>query len=352
MGGVETHVAQVAPRLRHAGVDIEILTTDRSGLLPRREVVNGVPVHRVAAYPRQRDYYLAPGIVRALARGGWDLVHCQGIHTLVAPLAMLVAAQRRIPFVVTFHSGGHSSMLRHRLRTLQWIALVPLLRRAAGLIAVSPFEARLFGHLPGMDGPRIDVISNGIDLVGPRHVTPVDRDLIVSVGRLERYKGHHHAIDALPRLAQSRPLVHLRIAGTGPYERQLRNAAKRIGVADRVEISAIAPADRTSMADLMARAGVVVLFSEYESQGLAVMEALGLGRPVVVTDSTALHEYVERGLAQGVAAGASKGELAEAILQALARPPLPPRRLATWDDCAQQLLALYQSIARGATPGS
>src|SRR5438132_771490 len=150
MGGVETHIAEVAPRLLRAGVQVEILTTDRSGLLPEREVINGVPVHRVTAYPRGRDYYLAPGLPRAMAIGHWDIVHCQGIHTLVPPLAMLVAAQRHLPYVVTFHSGGHSSMLRLRLRTLQWLALVPLLKRAARLIAVSPFEATLFGRLPGL----------------------------------------------------------------------------------------------------------------------------------------------------------------------------------------------------------
>jgi glycosyltransferase involved in cell wall biosynthesis len=166
IGGVETHMAEVAPRLMRAGVQLEILTTDRSGALPEREFVDGVPVHRVRAYPRRRDYYLAPGLINAIARGHWDAIHCQGIHTLVPALAMLVAAQRHIPFLVTFHTGGHTSLLRHRLRTIHWLALVPLLRRATGLIAVSRFEARIFSGLPGLRDRRIDVISNGADIAG------------------------------------------------------------------------------------------------------------------------------------------------------------------------------------------
>lgn len=352
MGGVETHVSEVAPRLVRAGVQLEILTTDRSGLLPEREVVNGVPVRRVAAYPRGRDYYLAPGVAQAMARGRWDLVHCQGIHSLVPPLAMLVAAQRRLPYVVTFHSGGHASMVRHRLRTLQWLALVPLLQRADRLIAVSRFEASVFGRLPGVDARRIEVISNGAEMTRRRDWAPaVDHNLIVSVGRLERYKGHHRAIAALPQLMLTRPGVRLRIVGSGPYETQLHAAARQLGVADRVAIAAIPASDRSAMADLMASAGVVVLLSDYESQGLAVVEALALGRPVVVTDATALHEFVARGLARGVPAGASPAELAAAILEALGAPPSHPPRLTTWDDCARQLLALYQSIAEGAEPG-
>jgi glycogen(starch) synthase len=349
MGGVETHIAEVAPRLMRAGVQVEILTTDRSRVLPEREVVNGMPVHRVAAYPRHRDYYAAPGLAHVIGRGRWDLVHCQGIQTLVPPLAMLVAAQRHIPFLVTFHTGGHSSMIRHRLRALQWLGLVPLLRRAARLIAVSRFEASIFGRLPGLDPGRIEVISNGAEAPAPRNpATPVDRDLILSVGRLERYKGHHRAIAALSRLVRSRPNLRLHIAGGGPYEAQLRAAARRLGVEDRVDIAPIPPTDRSAMADLMARAGVVVLLSDYESQGLAVMEALALGRSVVVTDATAMHEFVERGLARGVPARASTAEIAAAVLQGLDAPPVSAVRMTTWDDCAQRLLAVYRSIEEGA----
>ena len=62
-------------------------------------------------------------------------------------------------------------MLRLRLRTLQWLALVPLLKRAARLIAVSPFEATLFGRLPGLRSRRIEVISNGSEAPEPRDRT-------------------------------------------------------------------------------------------------------------------------------------------------------------------------------------
>ncbi len=148
------------------------------------------------------------------------------------------------------------------------------------------------------------------------------------------------------------PGVRLRIVGNGPYEAQLYAAAKQFGVADRVAIAAIPASDRFAMADLVATAGVVVLLSDYESQGLAVMEALALGWPVVVTDATALREFVEDGLARGVPARASPAEVAAAILRALRAPASQPRRLTTWDDCALQLLALYQSLVEGAELGA
>src|SRR5205085_1921003 len=83
MGGIETHVAEVASRLaaRGAGsaddgeLDITVLATDRSGSLPREEVVDGVRVLRRRSWPRSRDYYLSPGVAAVVARGDWDLVH-------------------------------------------------------------------------------------------------------------------------------------------------------------------------------------------------------------------------------------------------------------------------------------
>src|ERR1700716_1905706 len=88
VGGVETHVAEVAPRLLRAGIDITVLSTDDTGQRPAFEVVNGVPVRRVPAWPKGSDYAFAPGVYGEIARGSYDLVHCEGYHTLVPPLAL------------------------------------------------------------------------------------------------------------------------------------------------------------------------------------------------------------------------------------------------------------------------
>src|SRR5512144_2947678 len=144
MGGVETHVAEVSRRLACASADVTILTTDRTGRLPSSEQIDGVNIRRVRAWPAQRDYYFAPGIARIMAEGVWDVVHCQSYHTLVAPLAMLAAKRSNIPYVVTFHGGGHSSRIRTALRGGQWTLLRPLLARANRLIAIAKFEIALY----------------------------------------------------------------------------------------------------------------------------------------------------------------------------------------------------------------
>jgi glycosyltransferase involved in cell wall biosynthesis len=135
--------------------------------------------------------------------------------------------------------------------------------------------------------------------------------LIVSPGRLERYKGHHRVIDALPAVLRHRPDAHLRILCGGPDEAALRLHAARLGLQDRIAIRA--ERDREAMAATLARAQAVVSLSEYESHGLAVLEALSLGRQTVVTDASALAELVEGGLARGVPQDASADTIAGAI---------------------------------------
>lgn len=349
IGGIETHVHEVGRRLARAGMDVTVLTTDPGGRLPAEEEAEGVHILRVPAWPGNRDYYLAPRVSPIVAGGRWDLVHCQGCHTFVPPLAMLAARRARIPYVVTIHAGGHSSRLRNGVRGLQFTLLGPLLRHATRLIGVSAYEIELFAKRLGLPHERFTLIPNGVEplIVAEAQETVSDRELIVSVGRLERYKGHHRVIAALPKLIERRPNARLLILGTGPYEPELWSLARRRGVADRVEIRAIPAGDRQAMARQLLQASLVVLLSDCESHPVAVMEALTLRRPVLVADTSGLRELAERGLVRAIPLSSTAEEVAAAMIGEL-DAPMAPRQVAfpTWDDCARELAALYASAAR------
>lgn len=351
MGGVETHIREVAPRLARLGIDVTILTTDRSGGLPAQERHDGVAIRRVRAWPRSRDYYLAPRLPGAMAAEHPDIVHVQGYHTAVPPLAMLGAIRSRTPFVLSFHSGGHASSVRNRARRLQHRALRPLVARARRLIAVSPFEVGLFAGSMGLPEDRFVTIPNGASMPVPSPGPTPDpaEPLILSVGRLERYKGHQRAILAMPHLFAGMPLARLRIVGAGPYEAELRALVARSHLSGRVTIGALPPGERQEMADLLARASLVVLFSEYEANPVAVMEALALDRPVLAAHTSGLADLAAQGLVRTVPIEARPSQLAEAMLQELHHPSRRrPVALPTWDECAAQLLDVYRDVlARG-----
>jgi glycosyltransferase involved in cell wall biosynthesis len=330
------------------GVDVTVVATDRTHQLPTRETVAGVTIRRVRAWPRSRDYYLAPGLWRVIATGEHDLVHLQGVHTLVPVLGMLACLVHRRPFVLTLHTGGHSAAIRGRLRAAQWRLLGPLLRRAQRLVAVAEFEADLFTGLLRLPPGRIQVIRNGGTLPGSGGGSVESLDgspLIVSLARLERYKGHHRLIEAMPRLLETMPNARALILGTGPYERELRELAARLGVADQVSIDFVPPSDRDRLAGILRRADLVVLLSEYEAHPVAVMEAVALGCSVLVTINSGLAELVDEGLCSGVSDSATADEVAAALVVESGRDrPRPPVRLPDWDQCADEVLELYRTV--------
>jgi glycosyltransferase involved in cell wall biosynthesis len=179
-------------------------------------------------------------------------------------------------------------------------------------------------------------------------VTPAgkrDHPLILSVGRLERYKGHQRVIAALPFVLEQRAGVRLQIVGSGPYRAALERLASQLGVADHLEIRAVPPDDREEMARLLSRASLVTLLSDYESHGIAAFEALSLGLPVLVSDTSGLRELAGRRLARAIPSNSAPELVAEVIVEQLGRPLVPTDvDLPSWDTCAAELLALYRSV--------
>jgi glycosyltransferase involved in cell wall biosynthesis len=347
-GGVERHVMEVSRRLAAAGARVKVICADPELRRPTSESRDGVEVRTLRAWPRGRDYYFVPGLWREMGRGRWNLVHVQSYHTLVAPLAMLRALTLRVPYVVTFHGGGHSSQLRNRSRRAQMWLLRPLLRRAARLVAVARFEVDRYGAALGVPPERFALIPNGTDLsfaaaelAGKEPAVPT----LASIGRLERYKGHHRVLDAFPFVLEREPEARLLIVGKGPCEDDLRRQAEALGVAERVEVTSVPAGDAGGMAALLGRVSLVVLMSEFETHPLVALEAAAARRRLLVAEAGGLAEIAADGFGRGIPLEAPPAEIAAAAVEELAEP-LPERApaIASWDECAAALLDLYGSI--------
>lgn len=350
LGGIETHVREVASRLIQRDIEVTILTTMPDTVsVPREEMMDGMRVVRVPAYPSRSDLYIAPQMYSLIANGNWSLVHCQGCHTFVPPLAMLAARKANIPYVMTLHTGGHSSTFRNSIRGIQWRSLRPLLRDAKKLIGVSRYEANYFRDTLHLPDKQFAVIPNGCSFSRFADLPPrsTHETLIFSVGRLEQYKGHQHLITALPLIRQQCSNARAVILGTGPYEAELQALAYRTGVAEHVEISSIPPGNRRAMAERLSQASLVVLLSDYESHPQAIMEALTLKLPVLVTDTSGLRELAEDGYVRSVPLHSTPSQIANAVLHQLDNPLIPPPiELPTWEGYMKRLLNIYGEIVR------
>jgi glycogen synthase len=347
MGGVENHVYQVTRRLAARGVQVTLLTTDPRQRLPAHEQNAGVEIRRVPSWPAREDLFFAPQVYSQVLSGNWDVVHVQSYHTLVAPLAMLAARQAGLPYLVTFHGGGHSSPLRSRLRGAHRGLLRPLLRGAQRLVATARFEIEAYGRELGLPPERFALIPNGsdLDLAGPP--PPRQPGLIASLGRLERYKGHQHILAAMPHILARAPHARLWIAGEGPYRPELERLARRLGVSRQVDIHAVPAAQRATWAAQLRRVSLAVLMSEFETHPMALLEALACGCQALVADTSGLSELAQDGYAAAVPLGSPPERTAAQALALLERSPAsrPAPPLPSWEACTTALLDLYTAAA-------
>jgi glycosyltransferase involved in cell wall biosynthesis len=104
----------------------------------------------------------------------------------------------------------------------------------------------------------------------------------VFAGRLLHWKGVHFAIRALAEARRRVPTATLTLFGSGPSERWLRDLAKKCGVADAVDFAGQAP--RQKLIDSLHSFTALVFPSLHDSGGLAVLEAMSKGLPVVCLD--------------------------------------------------------------------
>lgn len=334
-GGVETHVHEIATRLVARDHEVTVVTGDaRHVNTPRQERRDGVRVVRCQGVAPNDAFYLAPGVARAVRRLNADIVHAHNYHALVLPFAAIGVGDR--PLVVTPHyHGGSASSLRDRLLSLYGPAGGAVLRHADAVIAVSDWERDQLRADFGLDA---DVVPNGIDVDRFAGARPRehDRPYLLTVGRLEGYKGVQHVIQALGE----RPEYDLLVAGTGSYRDVLERAARRAGVTERV--SFLGYVDDADLPGLYAGAVAYLALSSFEAYGLTVAEALAAGTPCVVREAGALDDWTSHDGVVGVSA-LDPATVGAAVASAVGTKPSWDA-LQTWDEVAGRTLAVYRRV--------
>jgi glycosyltransferase involved in cell wall biosynthesis len=204
--------------------------------------------------------------------------------------AILLGRWFQRPVVVTIR-GTLPDLVPFRLRraAIRWT-----LRHVGRLIAVAQPLADLAVAL-GASTQKMSVIPNGVDTTrfAPldrrearrRLGLPVDRPLLVAVGRLSPRKGFQRVIRVLPDLLRRHTRLTFAIVGGGAVDEDNRKALERLvaalGLGEHVIFAGARPPDDVAL--WLNAADVAVLPSDAEGCPNVVLEALACGRPVVAT---------------------------------------------------------------------
>jgi len=317
LGGGERNLADLANALARRGHGVYAAITPASPLL--REL-SALPARNIVELPLRNSFDVASALklARFVRKNQIEIIHAHIARDY--PLAAMAARRA---------GGARLVLTRHVLFPLSTVHKM-LLRRAARVIAVSRAVADGLGAQGIFDRDKIVLIPNGIDLdrfaqtsAGVSH-QPKDaggRLSVGMIGELAPIKGQRDFLRAAAIVASRRHDVDFLIAGkdksrTGKNLRELETIVEELQLSERVRITGWAD----DVARLLHTFDLFVSSSHSESFGIAIVEAMACGVPVIATMSAGAREIIEADHTGKLVPIGNVEALAEAICQLLADP--------------------------------
>jgi len=319
IGGAERSTERLAMYLHRKGHQVEVITKRTAASLPWREAIDGIDVHRLAPTGERSaagKWFWLPWLLVTLVRARFDVV-CVSDPRGSALAAWLAARLRRRPLLIQPHTEGALSGVHpgktgiaaavNRLATWPARAIYARADAVAGVTRAMLVEARSIGMRPS----ALHYLPNPFDA---SMFAPASDDarralrssfgwspddiVFLFTGRLSVEKGLKELLAAWRDVA--RPEWKLALAGPAmpghPWDVSvwIESFVREQGLEGRV--SMLGPCEPRELANRMAAADVAVQPSHFEAQGLAAVEAMGCGLPIVATDVGGHRESIVNGV--------------------------------------------------------
>lgn len=347
LAGAQTLIASLAVALRNHGVLPTVYELrGESSILSDRLQSDGIEVVANQDLPLYSPLQVIR-LVEHLRRNDYDLIH---VHLFPAQLWTVMAAW------IAGYDGRlvtteHNTTNRRRHLPLRWMDKAMYMRYRSIVCITSDVAKSLIEWLPPV-ASRVCVIENGIELARFQHAQPYDRDvlpggkdgtLLIMVARFEPQKDHQTLIRAVANLDG----VQLLLVGDGSQRYRAEQLVEQLGLRNRVHFLG----ERQDIPELLKSVDVYVHSVWWEGFGLAVLEAMASGLPVVASDVAGLRNVIgDAGLLACTGDVDSLGAQLQAILssknlrETLAAKSAERARLFSIDATALQYARLYNRL--------
>ena len=327
IGGVQSHVAGLASELEKRGHEVVILarqvrTDPLNGSMltsqSRRKVIyvdSIFPLPIILVPPKPEE------IREVISRGRFDIVHAHHAFTPTPLLSISSAEKLKVPSILTNHTIFLASDAKHIWTPISYV-LYPYRRyinKASLITAVSRAAAKFIEYFA--KGKEIVVVPNGVDVerftitMGETISLP-EESIILYVGRLVYRKGLHVLVRAMPSVLKEIPDTQLLIVGGGYMYGFLKMLIKSLNLEENVKMLGFIPDEK--LLELYASSHLFVLPSLYcESFGVALLEAMASGRPIIASNVGGIPEVVEDGVTGLLFRSGDVQELADKIIKVL-----------------------------------
>ena len=379
-GGMNVHVRELARAMGNRGATVDVFTRAHDYTCDGAETgSDGVNYIHVPAGPPAAPLGELPAYLDDFVVGVREYQRCNNVrytaihshYWLSGWAGAKVATAIGIPQVVTFHtlsrikmqsrSGENEPPMRQETEKR-------IIAEADRVVAFSPHERDAMVRLYGADRNRVELIPCGVDLnrFKPVGRTAARRELglnghkvMLYVGRIEPLKGADLLLHAAASMESEEGVQVLVVGsdaeGSGELER-LHQLSDDLQLGDTVQFVGRVPQERLAL--YYSAADVCVVPSFYESFGLAALESMACGTPVVATRVGGLSTIVQHGRTGYLKSWRCPEAFAQSLEMIMANNDLRDSmgraarsraETLSWDQVAGRLLALY---ARLGSPGN
>lgn len=372
-GGPVKSIHEMSRKLVELGLDVTVFTTNADGpdnldVSPGNEkIIDGVKVYY---YPieRPRSYFYSPQLAKALREraSDFDLMHINWLYVYPTMVAARECLRQRVPYIIAPRGmlDPNAIVLKGTLKKRLYLNLVERKHLyGADSVHFTAEGERQQALAAGWKLKSI-VVPNGVDISAyglsnegghlfTRFPELSGKKIVLFLGRLNYIKGLDLLAGAWPMVVAAVPDAHLVLAGPDDdgYSEKVKGWLLDGGVETSSTFTGMLLGEDKLAA--LATSNVFVASSYLESFGMAIVESMACGKPVVITDRVNICRDVEQAGA-GLITSCDPADIARALIAVLQNPDLGSdmgsngRRLVeerfTWNSAAKQMLAAYENI--------
>ena len=302
IGGTMSFFTSFIKHLLDEGHAVDIATNEKNSKVPACYREWGCTVYQIdtSRSPVDRGNMKAIGQIKRLAESGkYDIVHC---HTPIAAICTRLACRKVRKSGTKVFYTAHGFHFYKGASLKNWLMYYPAEKLCARFtdvlitinkedyaLAQKKMKAKRVEYVPGVG---IDLNKFGqvtVDKAAKRKELgiPADAILLLSAGELNTNKNHETVIRAIADLD-----VYYIIAGEGDLREHLQGVIGELGLTERVKLLGF----RTDVAELYKAADICVFPSFREGLGMAAIEGMACGLPLVAADNRGTRDYCSHGV--------------------------------------------------------
>ena len=330
LGGGQMHVLLLSKYLHRENIEVAIATESTGWLVAQAQKLN-IATHPIAI-SNKLTWQSFQNIYRLLKTQKFDVIHTHG-GTAGFWGRLVAACLNHKPKIIHTYHGLHylntaqTKSLKQKIKTAIFQQIDQLLLQITDQIICvcrSDYEKAIAAKVANPS--KTAIVYNGIEI--SKFSQPINQEtsrkifatastdfIFGNVGRLHEQKGHKHLLQAFAKVSDRARLL---IIGDGELKDELIKLADDLKISDRVLFFGA----RSDVHEFLSAIDVFVMPSLWEGQPIALLEALAMGKPCIVTDVDGIPEIITNNVNGYLVKPKDIAGLTQAMNQAIDNPEI------------------------------